>query len=103
MQSIKRFARLAGIGALAALVLIGAPVVATSASAGAATAEATNGAAQLYWIDSVPGTIGRANIDGTGAVQNFIQGGAQPYGLATDATTGGDQVAGRPPRKRCCC
>jgi hypothetical protein len=88
MHSIKPFRRLAGIGALSALVLIliGAPAAATSASAGAATAAATNGAAQLYWIDSVPGTIGRANIDGTGAIQNLIQGGSQPYGLAVDAT-----------------
>src|SRR5215831_1071393 len=71
-----------GITALGVLVLTGAPAVAASAPAGAATAQAAAGIPQIYWTDGVPGTIGRANIDGTGAVQNLIGGGSQPYGVA---------------------
>jgi hypothetical protein len=67
------------------LVLTGAPAVAASASAGAATAQAAAGPAQIYWADAFPGTIGRANIDGTGATQNLIGGGSQPFGVAVDA------------------
>jgi hypothetical protein len=74
-----------GITALGALVLTGAPAVAASAPAGAATTQATAGPAQIYWTDGVPGTIGRANIDGTAAVQNLIEGGSQPHGVAVDA------------------
>src|SRR5215813_8053384 len=74
-----------GIAALGALVLTGAPAVAAIAPAGAATAQATAGTPQIYWADGVPGTIGRANIDGTGAVQNLIGGGSQPDGVAVDA------------------
>src|SRR5215467_8700200 len=74
----------AGITALGVLVLTGAPAVAASAPA-AATAQATAGTPQIYWTDGVPGTIGRANIDGTGVIQNLIEGGSQPYGVAVDA------------------
>jgi hypothetical protein len=74
-----------GITAVGALVLTGAPAVAASAPAGAATAQAAAGTPQIYWTDGVPGTIGRANIDGTGAVQNLIGGGSQPNGVAVDA------------------
>jgi hypothetical protein len=72
-----------GITALGVLVLTGAPAVA--ASAGAATAQATAGTPQIYWTNAFPGTIGRANIDGTGAVQNLIGGGSQPNAVAVDA------------------
>src|SRR5215468_3317807 len=72
----------AGLTALGALVLTGALAVAASALAGAAAARATAGTPQIYWTDGVPGTIGRANIDGTGAVQNLIEGGSQPHGVA---------------------
>jgi hypothetical protein len=75
----------AGLTALGVLVLAGAAGVAASAPAGAATAQATAGPAQIYWTDGVPGTIGRANIDGTGAVQNLVAGGSQPHGVAVDA------------------
>jgi low-density lipoprotein receptor class B len=74
-----------GITALGALVLTGAPAVAASAAAGAATAQATAGTPQIYWTDGVPGTIGRANIDGTGVIQNLVEGGSQPHGVAVDA------------------
>src|SRR5215470_3509262 len=66
----------AGLTALGVLALTGAPAVAASAPAGAATAQATAGPAQVYWADGVPGTIGRANIDGTAAIQNLIGGGS---------------------------
>src|SRR5262249_57127554 len=63
----------------------GAPPGGPGPPAGAATAQATAGPPQVYWTDGVPGTIGRANIDGTGATQNLIGGGSQPYGVAVDA------------------
>src|SRR5499427_2769921 len=75
----------AGITALGVLVLTGAPAMAASAPVGAATAQAAAGTPQIYWTDGVPGTIGRANIDGTGSIQNLIGGGSQPYGVAVDA------------------
>src|SRR5689334_7400998 len=74
-----------GITALAALVLTGASVVAASAPASAATTRATAGPPQIYWTDGVPGTIGRASIDGTAAVQNLVSGGSQPHGVTVDA------------------
>jgi len=81
----RRAGTAAGLTALGALVLTGAPAVAASAPAGAATAQAAAGTPQIYWTDGVPGTIGRANIDGTGAIQNLIGGGSQPNGVAVDA------------------
>src|SRR5215470_19307196 len=63
----RRAVTAAGLTALGVLVLTGAPAVAASAPAGAATAQATVGTPQIYWTDGVPGTIGRANLDGTGA------------------------------------
>jgi len=87
MYYIRRFlaGTAAGITALGVLVLTGAAGVAASAPAGAATTAATAGPAQVYWTNGVPGTIGRANIDGTAATQNLISGGAQPKGVAVDA------------------
>src|SRR5215469_11585148 len=84
MHYIRRFLA-SGITVLGVLVLAGAPAVAASTPAGAATAQATAGTPQIYWTDGVPGTIGRANIDGTGAIQNLVEGGSQPYGVAVDA------------------
>src|SRR5215468_433639 len=75
----------AGLATLGALVLTGASAVAASAPAGAATAQAAAGTPQIYWTNAFPGTIGRANIDGTGAVQNLIGGGSQPNAVAVDA------------------
>jgi fibronectin type III domain protein/low-density lipoprotein receptor class B len=87
MHYIRRFlAAAVGITALGVLVLTGAPAVAASAPAEAATTQATAGPPRIYWTNGVPGTIGRANIDGTGAVQNFVEGGSQPHGVAVDAT-----------------
>ena len=86
MYYIRRFLAAAGLTALGALVLTGAAGVAASAPAVAATTAATAGPAQVYWTNGVPGTIGRANIDGTAATQNLISGGAQPKGIAVDAT-----------------
>src|SRR5262249_6555042 len=81
----RRAGTAAGLTALGALVLTGAPAVAASGPAGAATAPTTAGTPQIYWTDGVPGTIGRANIDGTGAIQNLVGGGSQPNGVAVDA------------------
>ena len=39
----------------------------------------------LYWADLGFGTIGRANLDGTGANQSFITGASAPEGVAVDA------------------
>ena len=75
----------AGITTLGVLVLTGAPAVAASAPAGAASAQAAAGTPQIYWTNAFPGTIGRANIDGTGAIQNLIGGGSQPNAVAVDA------------------
>src|SRR5215472_11676998 len=72
----------AGLTTLGVLMLTGAPAVAASAQVGAASAQAAAGTPQIYWTDGVPGTIGRANIDGTGAIQNLIGGGSQPNGVA---------------------
>ncbi len=38
----------------------------------------------VYWTNGSTGTIGRANLDGTGANQSFITG-AGPFGVAVDA------------------
>jgi carbamate kinase len=38
-----------------------------------------------HWANSGrPGSIGRANLDGTGVNQTFITGAAQPDGVAVD-------------------
>ena len=58
---------------------------AQAAPADAATAHATAGMSQIYWADGVPGAIGRANLDGTAAIQNLVEGGSQPHGVAVDA------------------
>jgi hypothetical protein len=36
----------------------------------------------IYWANSSNNTIGRANLDGTGANQSFITGASFPMGLA---------------------
>lgn len=42
--------------------------------------------AYIYWTNSYTGTIGRANLDGTGANQSFITGlVGSPEGLAVDS------------------
>ena len=40
----------------------------------------------VYWTDYSSGSIGRANLDGTGANRSFITGVNYPYGVAVDAT-----------------
>ena len=83
---IRRFLAAAGLTALGALVLTGAAAVAASAPVGAASAQATAGPAQIYWANNGTGTIGRANLDGTGANQSFITGSpaSVPCGVAVD-------------------
>jgi hypothetical protein len=46
--------------------------------------------AHLFWTNADDGTIGRANLDGTGANQSFIAGATMPCGVAVDA----DPIAG---------
>jgi hypothetical protein len=41
--------------------------------------------AHLYWANAGDGTIGRANLDGTGVNQSFIGGATGPCGVAVDA------------------
>jgi hypothetical protein len=40
---------------------------------------------RIYWANSGTGTIGRANLDGTGVDERFITGLQSPSGLAVDA------------------
>jgi hypothetical protein len=42
-------------------------------------------AAHIYWTSYATGTIGRANLDGTGVHQKFITGADRPVGVAVDA------------------
>jgi hypothetical protein len=39
----------------------------------------------VYWANNSTGTIGRADLDGTGANQSFIGGASGPSGVAVDA------------------
>jgi hypothetical protein len=41
---------------------------------------------KLYWSNQTDGTIGRANLDGTGVDNSFVTGINTPRGLATDGT-----------------
>ena len=43
-------------------------------------------ASYVYWTNFSTGTIGRANLDGTGADQGFISGASGPAGVAVDAS-----------------
>jgi hypothetical protein len=57
-------------------------------------------AAHVYWTNVGNGTIGRANLDGTGANQSFITGANLPTGVAVDAahiywTNNGNGTIGR--------
>lgn len=40
----------------------------------------------LYWTDPSAGTIGRANLDGRGVDEDFVDGLGEPAGVATDGT-----------------
>jgi virginiamycin B lyase len=40
--------------------------------------------ARVYWADQPAGTIGRANLDGSGADPSFIAGASNPFGVAVD-------------------
>jgi hypothetical protein len=42
--------------------------------------------AHVYWTNVGAGTIGRANLDGSAPVQNFISGVPSPCGVAVDAS-----------------
>jgi virginiamycin B lyase len=61
------------------------PVLATLALL-LAVLPATADAARLYWANLSSTTIGRADLAGTGAVQNFITGASAPSGVATDGS-----------------
>jgi hypothetical protein len=50
----------------------------------AALALATRADAYVYWTNYDTGTIGRANLDGTGANPSFITGASNPGGVAVD-------------------
>ena len=61
--------------------------------------------AALYWTNINSGTIGRANLDGSGIDQAFISGADEPVGLAVDdahvywANFGGNSEAHRRERQ----
>jgi virginiamycin B lyase len=42
-------------------------------------------AGHVYWVNAGTNTIGRANLDGTGANQSFIGGASFPFGVAVGA------------------
>ena len=50
----------------------------------------------IYWPNSINGTIGRANLDGTGVNQGFVGGASRPCGVAIDADpiSGGQDAGG---------
>jgi hypothetical protein len=58
--------------------------LALAALAVATLALAARADAFIYWTNfAPPGSIGRANTDGTGAKQDFITGATQPQGVAS--------------------
>jgi hypothetical protein len=61
--------------AVAACALVGALAL-------LASAWATQASANIYWTNLSGGTIGRANIDGTGVNESFIAGANAPNGVA---------------------
>jgi virginiamycin B lyase len=48
------------------------------------TAAVAVDAVHVYWTNSLTGTIGRANLDGTEINENFITGAGEPIGVAVD-------------------
>lgn len=44
-------------------------------------------AGHVYWVNSAAGSIGRANIDGSGADNGFITGLKEPNGIAVNGTS----------------
>src|SRR5919201_4463873 len=70
-----------GVAIAAALLLLGSLLL--SAIAFAPRAEAL-----IYWAnsDGGGGTIGRANLDGTGVNQSFITGASHPCGVAVNSS-----------------
>ncbi|MCW2954439.1 MAG: low-density lipoprotein receptor repeat protein, partial [Conexibacter sp.] len=52
-------------------------------SGGLSHGTAVNGR-YVYWTNTDAGTIGRANLDGSGVDQSFMQTGGAPYSLAVD-------------------
>ena len=61
---------------------------------------APRASAFVYWANNGSTTIGRANLDGTGASQAFVGGAINPCGVAVDAAhlywaTGGGGTIGR--------
>src|SRR5215470_7636360 len=80
--AVRWWARAAvAVTAIAVPLLAGtAPVLAASGPAAAAA-----GPAHVYWTNGSAGTIGRADLDGTGIDQNFITGVSGATGLAVDA------------------
>src|SRR5262245_18360612 len=52
----------------------------------AATGGQAAGSRHVYWTNTFADTIGRANVDGTGADQGFITGATRPEGVAVDSS-----------------
>ncbi len=73
MQAVPRPSTYVALLAALALALLAALAVAPRADA------------FLYWTNSGSGSIGRANISGSGANPSFITGCTQPLGMAIDA------------------
>ena len=75
---------------VALLAFAGGSVAAADSRGELTTADRTaqvGTATQIYWIDASTGTIRRANLDGSGAIEDLITSG-QPTSLAVDLAAG---------------
>jgi virginiamycin B lyase len=60
-------------------LILAAIVAFVALVAGSLLAEAAG--AQVYWTSNLPGTVGRANLDGSSPESSFISGGSNPEGI----------------------
>jgi hypothetical protein len=72
------------VRALGSLVAILACMCAMGAAPALAVGPVSAGA--VVWANFGSGTIGRANLDGTGADESFITGASGPFGVAVDGS-----------------
>jgi virginiamycin B lyase len=73
-------------GAVRRAVVVAGTLVVVLASAAGVAAPWTRPAEHIYWANAGNGTIGRANLNGTGASQSFITGASFPAGVAVNGS-----------------